>query len=86
MNTLYQASIAAKYKTYNVGPNCWGEIAEAENIGKAQTLISEALRLNERAHAAQPLVHIVQCGKLVSPCVSIYHKPNWHANHFIVIG
>ncbi|KAI5115827.1 hypothetical protein M0805_001987 [Coniferiporia weirii] len=65
-SALQSANMSATYDTFGVG-GIWAEMAERDDILRAQTLASQAQRHLERARGSQPLVDAVPCGQIVNP-------------------
>ncbi|EJD05295.1 uncharacterized protein FOMMEDRAFT_154528 [Fomitiporia mediterranea MF3/22] len=63
---LQNANLSATYDTWQIG-GAWAQMAEADDLLRAQTLAAQAHRLMQRARGLQPLVHPILPGKIVSP-------------------
>lgn len=59
----------ATYDTFSIGGGIWGQMAEADDLLRAQTLAAQAKRFMDRARGSQSAVKDVPCGKIVSPLV-----------------
>ncbi|THH05649.1 hypothetical protein EW145_g4640 [Phellinidium pouzarii] len=66
LSSLQSANISATYDTFGAG-GLWAEMAERDDLLRAQTLAAEAKRHLERARGEQPLVNSVPGGQIVNP-------------------
>lgn len=67
LSALQSANMYATYDTFNIGGGIWGQMAEADDLLRAQTLAAQAKRFMDRARGSQSAVKDVPCGKIVSP-------------------